>query len=392
MLDVFKLADLFVAHAVQSHGNEVGIIAYYGSYALGEATPRSDLDLIFIPDEGKASSLAACFVLDGISFDFFPISWQRAERLANGSNGWAVGPSLIATAKLFYTRSEADRQRFEALQARVAELQSPAHRPQMVQRALDHFKVAVFHLGNLRLALVEGDFSSIRKAAWQVVLAAVECLALVNQRYFQRGWDANLAEILQLQQRPAELEAWIFTLATADDVKQIAEAAESLVAATRAILRREQSVTGTEKGVGKGVSSVFGDYYPELHDKVNKIVTRCENGNRVGASWAAMFIQDEVTRFIASAQGEANDESFNLYHEYAKHYRQLHLPELMQFTGGANAQKLAEQALRFDRGIQEWLKQFSVPLNTISDFDSFVQFLQIRYRQQQNPPQLTISA
>lgn len=371
-LDVFKLADIFVSHAVKTYGNEVGIIAYYGSYALGQATAVSDLDLIFIPDEGKAKSLTACFVLDGISFDFFPISWQRAERLANGTNGWGVGPSLIANAKLLHVRSQADRSRFEALQARIIELQSPACKAEMVQRALDHFKVAVFYLGNLRLATVNGDFSSIRKAAWQVVMAAVECLALVNQTYFQRGWDSNLAEILQLRQRPDELETWINVLTTSDDVQQICNAAEALVAETRSLLRREQSLLGEVKGV----AAVFDNYYPELHDKVNKIVARCENGNFVGASWVAAFIQDEATRFIASALGDANDDDFNLYHEYASHYRKLRLPDLMRFTDAQSIQELPNQALQFDQGIQAWLTEHSVSLNQLSDIDSFAQFLE----------------
>ena len=374
MIDVFQIADIFVTHAIKTHGDDVGIIAYYGSYALGSASPTSDLDLIFIPDEGKARSLFACFVLNDISFDFFPISWQRAERLANGVGSWAVGPSLIAQAKPLYVRSEADLQRFEALQARIAELQSPDCKNEMVQRALDHFPTAVFHLGNLYLATMSNDFNSIRKAAWQVIMASVECLALVNQRTFQRGWDSNLPEIMQLPLRPVELADWITVLATAEDAAQITQTAESLVHSTREILRQEQQcLTKAE-----GIPAIFTDYYPELHDKVNKIVVRAANGNRVGASWAATFIQDEVTHFIANALGEANDEMFNLYHEYANSYRALQLPALMRFTGEANAEELANQSQQFDQAIQQWLVRQGVPLNQLADLNSLTEFLETR--------------
>lgn len=372
--DVFQIANTFVSHAIKTHGADIGIIAYYGSYALGNASASSDLDLIFIPDEGKAQSLFACFILNGISFDFFPISWQRAERLANGVNGWAVGPSLIAQAKPLYVRSEADRQRFEALQARIVELQSPACKNEMVQRALDRFPTAVFHLGNLRLATISADFSSVRKAAWQVVMASVECLALVNQRTFQRGWDSNLPEILQLPLRPANLEGHITTLATGEDPGQITQAAELFVYSTREILCQEQK----KLAAAQSLPAIFTDYYPELHDKVNKIVSRSTSGNRVGASWAATFIQDETTRFIANTYGEANDENFNLYHEYAKPYRALHLPELMQFSTDSSSTALAEQALQFDQAIQQWLQQAGVALNQLENLDSLTEFLEAR--------------
>lgn len=66
MIDVFQVADVFLQHAFHKHGRDIGIIAYYGSHALGNASPTSDLDLIYIPDDGKAAALVNCFVLDGI--------------------------------------------------------------------------------------------------------------------------------------------------------------------------------------------------------------------------------------------------------------------------------------------------------------------------------------
>lgn len=370
MVDVFQVAAVFVDHAIKAHGDEVGIIAYYGSYALGVASPTSDLDLIYIPDDGKATTLAACFILDDICFDFFPISWARAEGFATGRTGWAVGPALIANAQVLYARAEADLDRFNRLKAKLADLQKPEQKPQMVQRALDAFKTAVFHLGNLRLAILEADFSSIRRAAWLVVMNAVECLALVNQTYFNRGWDANLAEILQLKTKPEMLETLLATLATATDPQQINHAAETLVQATREILLQAQGALATPSTV----QATFTNYYPELHDKINKIQTRCAADRPVDASWAAMFIQAEVALFMAQAlQGVAYGD-FNLYSEYAAPYRELGLPDLMALDGTA----LVEQAQQFDQKVQIWLQQQGVSLNRLASLDELAQFLQER--------------
>jgi hypothetical protein len=371
MIDVFKVAEIFIAHAIKTHGDEVGIIAYYGSYATGTPTPTSDLDLIFIPDEGKASSLFTCFVVEGVCFDFFPVSWERAERLATGQSGWAVGPSMIGDAQVLYARSDADLARFDGLKARIAELQKPEQKPQMVQRALEHFKQVVFHLGNLHLAAEENDFSSLRRAGWNVLTGAVECLALVNQTYFRRGWDSNLEEILRLDVKPADLESVVTTIATSPEPARIVQAAQTLVSRTRALLRQAQEETTTQNTV----ADFFTDYYPEIHDKVNKLLVRCENENVVGASWAATFLQDEVSLFMEQAVKGVSYSDFNLYSEYATHYRQLGFPELMHHTANGDTTLLAEQAERLDQAIREWLHSESINLNileTLADLDGFM--------------------
>ena len=148
MSDVFKIAEILISHAVRAHKDEVAIIAYYGSHARGLASPTSDLDIFYIPDEGKAGSLCSQFIIDGLPYDFWPVSWKFAEDIANARSErpWAVAASLIADAKVLYHRSQQDLTRFNALKARIAELTRPESRRIMVERALDEFKNTLFQL------------------------------------------------------------------------------------------------------------------------------------------------------------------------------------------------------------------------------------------------------
>ena len=52
-LDVFRMADLLVAGALATLAGEIDIISYYGSHAQGTATDTSDLDIFYIPADGK---------------------------------------------------------------------------------------------------------------------------------------------------------------------------------------------------------------------------------------------------------------------------------------------------------------------------------------------------
>lgn len=159
MSDVFAIADILVEHAVQTYGDEIAIIAYYGSYAKGTASPTSDLDIFYIPEPGKARALSSQFVIEGRPYDFWPVSWALAEEIADATTTrpWVLAASLLIDAKVLYQRSTADLERFRALQARTEALTEPPQRRKMIKQALVEFQQTLFQLGQIRLAVAAAD-------------------------------------------------------------------------------------------------------------------------------------------------------------------------------------------------------------------------------------------
>ena len=102
MADVFKVADILITHARQVLGDDLALVAYYGSYALGQAKPTSDLDLYCVSEQGKAESALATFTLDGLPYDFGAKPWWVLENIANARPGydWIVSASQIADARV----------------------------------------------------------------------------------------------------------------------------------------------------------------------------------------------------------------------------------------------------------------------------------------------------
>ena len=367
-LDVFKVADLLVSRSIATHGDDIDLIAYYGSHAQGAAREGSDLDIFYVPAEGKDPPVGRTVLIEGLLFDFWAIRWETLEGFATGRiRGWSFAPAIVHHAKPLYVRSDAQRARLAALKQRVLDLQTPESRPGMIQRALDAFSHVLAQLGNLRLAAAGDVFADVRHAGWKVILAAWECLCLANQMFCDQGWGKLLEQIPRLQFRPDNLVALIVTISTSGDPALIAKAAEELALGTRRVLRDLQQGLAAERTA----RDVFGSAYPEMHDGFGKVLAACAGQRPVAASATAWFAQFDLSLMLNSLQNGANGWDFNLLSEVDPLYRELGLPDLMRASAG-ELPELAAQVRLLDERMRAWLQTQAIELgefSTLADFE-----------------------
>lgn len=364
--DVFRIADILVAHAVQTHGDDVALIAYYGSHAKSTASSTSDLDLFYIPSApGKAQSLCRQFIIDGLPYDFWPVSWQFAEAIANARSErpWAVSASLIADAQVLYCRSQADLDRFRALQAHISELTQPHNRPEMVARALDEFKDTLFQLGQVRLAAMQGDMAGLQWAGQQLVNSALNCLALVNQTYFSKGWGANWPEVLRLPHKPDGLAEMVEAILLAPDNAGILAQADRLTGAVRDILRAAQ-VALAEPGQPQ---AVFADFYGVVLEYQGKVLSAGARGDVMAARCAAFQLQEEICQLMNKVDQGWYGTAFNLLGEYRTGYTQAGFPDLGEPAVGRDLAELERRVRQLDAGVRAWFEQHRIALNILAN-------------------------
>jgi hypothetical protein len=359
MVDVFEVADLLVSHAVANYGDEVDLIAYYGSQARGEAQPGSDLDFFYTPAEGKNPPIGRTFLLDELLFDFWALRWETLEGFATGTaRGWAFAPALVRQATPLYVRSTEQANRLAALQQQSRALETPEHRSAMTKRAQESFARVLERLGALRLAAQGGGSrTDVSYAAWQLLSSVWECLALTNQVTFEHGFHRALAETGRMPNRPPEINELVNTLSTSSDVDHVLRAADELVAEVHITLRNSE----TPKPTGAPICERFDQVYPEMKDIVRKLLTACEEGDHVAASLEAYSLQSDITSMLADTQEEAARGRLAPYGERAAAYVRVGFPDLMALSSGP-LDALADAARSFDRLLRSWLGDHGVDL------------------------------
>jgi len=117
-----RLADWAIHKIETAYREDVCLLIEHMTHKLEKDKERCPFGF-YIPATHRANGLNRTFIIDGIGHDMFPFSWESIEKMADVKH---YNTTCLRDGKILWARSEADRQRFESLQARLnANLQNP---------------------------------------------------------------------------------------------------------------------------------------------------------------------------------------------------------------------------------------------------------------------------
>lgn len=298
------------------------------------------------------------------------------EEIANARSQrpWAVSASMIADTKILYFRSQADLDRFNGLKDRIQALVQPENRGYMVEKALEEFRTTLFQLGQMRLSITSGDVPSLHWAGWKFMGSAVNCLALVNQTYFSKGWGSNTAEIFRMAQKPDELESLLNGILQPGEPLEMLSHAQQLADEVRAILRTAQ----TSLAERSSPQDEFKDFYYYIHEYKNKVIKACQNADALSASSAAFQLQELICVLMNKVEAGFYGQDFNILSEYVSGYQKAGFPDLLEPASKGDLQTLAKRVDELDNKIKAWFALHTIDLNILKNEDDLRRFLNLR--------------
>lgn len=192
-----KLINWIKETVTNEYADDISIVALYGSYINGTANPKSDIDCYFIPKTERAYQFATDFILCGIGYDIFPISWERAGNIADLKE---VLLPLIGDAWILYYNTEEDLARFKALQSKLES--NLASRKITTSIAAEKITVAWQVYQHM---LSDGNFSFIRKNAGYLIMTLADAVAIYNHTYYHYGLKKQFADLQNISGLPEQI-------------------------------------------------------------------------------------------------------------------------------------------------------------------------------------------
>lgn len=366
MLNVMDVAEALIHHIRRNFPEDIAIVAYYGSYAQGAATARSDLDFFFIPATPAGYQASIQFILRDIGFDFWPISWDRAERMAAYQE---PNTSIIADSKLLYCRSDEDLIRFNDLKDKIRTM--PRHGLKLAEQGETYIRDALIHWYNLNQSCASEGLDSIRTESHGILTNAIYALAAINRTYLEKGWGKNTNQIREFQIKPPHFDEDMKTIMRSDSYEKIYGACDRLLKGMMQILNQEKESYTDGPSYPERVKGI----YEEFKGIFDKLKTACERNDYDTAFFWSIGVQDEISRFLFYAEKGRWPGISDAARHYQELYNSIGLPNLAALLDPHDLTPLLAAVERLETAFAACLTNEGVVINRFDTLKEFEEFL-----------------
>lgn len=323
---------------------DISLVCIYGSWLNGTMNARSDVDCYFVPRTQRGNALARTFVLEGVGYDIFPMSWERLAEIAALES--PMQP-LVGDVMILYSGSPEEEGKLRQLQATMERnLRDREYTAKIVKARCT---LAATWLAELA---PDADATQNWKIAGQVIAVLATALAIDQGDYFHFG-GKRVYETLR-----ERFPQWV-----AEGYLGVVEAESSREAVTAAGVFLEQvcryvgavpevSCQAVPKTVPEGEvdAPLLAAIYQEICSTFGKIYTCCEEGNTPLAFASAVVMQQEL-----EDMAEFGCPRYSLLEGY--HFRRL--------------EDLAKTAARVEEGLVSFIRQQGGTIVSYRCFEEF---------------------
>ena len=274
----------------------------------------------FIPATERGYTLAKTFVIDGIGYDLFPMSWERVEGLANLNESIT---RCLSDGVILFARSEEDKQRFKNLQDKLSDnLKNPDF---TYKKGLEKINIAMELYKNM---LFEDSISKIRKASGFIMQDYLsEAIAAVNGTYFKKGPVNHIVALSDMNQIPEGFTTLYRGVVEAETSQEIKDLCYKMIDITRKFFINRAPKPETRKR-----EYIFEDlaaWYEEGTYTFRRIYYYCDQKDVINSfSWGYIFqrefdvIQDQFGLEVMDAMSVFDSENLDTFRKRTEEIEQ----------------------------------------------------------------------
>lgn len=282
-MHLMRAAEILIDKIRIDYREDVAVVVMMGSHLYGETHSRSDLDMYFVVNTPRGYELSQTFIIDGIGFDYWPISWERLERIAAHDERITA---IITEGQILYSSSEEDLERFNELKAKALDVSDGKRFIEKAKNVLDRAYKPCYLLD------AATDLTTTRKMGIQVTFAVTNALALLNRDTVKRGRGKLKGELLAMPHIPKDFAQHYDVLFESEDMDALKTALRALLQETARLVQEISDDYCRRNPIP--VSDRLPGFYEELINFYNKIAHGLECGDLVTVFYVANEICIEL--------------------------------------------------------------------------------------------------
>lgn len=324
----------WIVHKVRTeYADDVSLVLIYGSYVNGTANNKSDVDCYFIPRSERGYHLAVDFIIDGVGYDIFPMSWERVEKIADLHDN--LSP-LVGDASIIYSNSADDVERFKSMQTRLKNhLENDEYVRQTAKKRCEQ-------AGRLLAMLNQShNASEVRKEAGLLLMVLADAVAVYHHDYFHFGLKKQFEDLQNhIPNIPPNIVEGYQNIVKAGAIEDVRKCAITLyedICAYLDVTVPPQEISEPQKQSANNINAPWlASLYEEISSTFQKIYVCCETGNYILAFLSAVCLQREL-----DDAKEAGCPGYELLSDF--NYRELYkLSQTVQKTESDFVQLIRE--------------------------------------------------
>jgi predicted nucleotidyltransferase len=278
-----ELLDILIDKIKKDYSNDISIVYIYGSYLRNDYHSLSDIDLFLVKKTENGQKLSLTFILNGIGYDFWTVSWDWIEKVAKYETRT---PSLITEGKVLYSSSEEDLKRFNELIDMALKIDNDIYLNKAKEKINEIYKTA-FMINYLE------DLSKVREEIIGFIYEICEAISLMNCKNLRHQRKYFKDEIMKMENVPKNFEKHYEILFTSNEINELRTVVNYLFVETKEML--EKRTKNMEKSTFK---DIFSGWYEEMVQHYNKIYYSCDTNDYHNAFFSTIELINALKNSI----------------------------------------------------------------------------------------------
>jgi hypothetical protein len=359
-----KILEIVKNKIINEYKNDILLLVVYGNKEI-DSDENLGIRFYFIPKNERGKNLSTQFIVEGVSYDLFPIGWERL--IANAAMDSPQGYLLLDTEVVYYSDEEA-LNRFESMKDSLKIVLSGEYDEALVNKAYEYLNESYIYLYNMQE--YKDSMSSVRLEAGKLLNKIANAIAFANREYYKNGNGSILRDSLKLERLPSDYEVLVNDIIFSASSEEIYMKSLSLVENTRQLLLYMKK----ENKQVELFETLFTGYYEELKKSINKSKIAVNQKDYYKLFELFSYIQEEVSQFIAKVEEGIWYDDRNAFIEYGKYFNDIFRVDLLELVSLRDDEQIHRAIDQFEKELVSLVRKKQIKLldfKSVEEFEAY---------------------